>query len=197
MPLALEVFYIDPKADHGQAMIDQVTFAREYETAFNDGYHTGFEEAQATMAAQAAHSKTELAQQLQKLSFTYHEAQAHVLTALQPLLRHILDQVLPLIARETLGPIVMETLIPLADRLSDAPLILRVNPASQWAVQTVIEAGTTLPLRLCADPALSEGQVHLQLGLAEAEVNLDQTTADIAIAVRGFFDLHGKDVLYG
>jgi hypothetical protein len=91
----------------------------------------------------------------------------------------------------------METLIPLADRLGDAPLILRVNPASQLAVQTVIETGTSLPLRLCSDPSLSEGQVHLQLGLAEAEVNLDQTTADIAIAVRGFFDLHGKDVLYG
>ena len=197
MPLALEVFLMDAKADHEQTMIDQVTFEREFETAFNDGYRTGFEEAQASMAAQAARNKTELAQQLQKLSFTYHEAQAHVLTALQPLLRHILDQVLPLIARETLGPIVMETLIPLANRLSDAPLVLRVNPASQLAVQSVIEAGTSLPLRLCADPAMSEGQVHLQLGLAEAEVNLDQTTADIAFAVRGFFDLHGKDVLYG
>ncbi|MEI6801423.1 MAG: flagellar biosynthesis protein, partial [Pseudomonadota bacterium] len=60
-----------------------------------------------------------------------------------------------------------------------------------------IDVNTSLPLKLIADPTLGEGQVRLQLGLTEAEVNLDQATADIAAAVRGFFDLFGKDVLYG
>ena len=109
----------------------------------------------------------------------------------------VVTQIMPQIARATLGPIVMETLIPLADRLGQAPLTLRVNPATQASVQALIETKTSLPLTIKADPALGEGQAHLHMGTAEAEVDLDQATADIAAAVRGFFDLFGKDHLYG
>ena len=88
-------------------------------------------------------------------------------------------------------------LIPLADRLGQAPVILRVNPAAQQALLSAIEANTSLPIQITPDPTLGEGQVHLQLGTAEAELDLDKATADIAAAVRGFFDLFVKDHLHG
>ena len=197
MALALEVFETDPKAAPDRIILDQIAFKREQVSSYDTGYRAGWEEANATAAAHAARSKTDLAQHLQQLSFTYHEAQAHVLAALQPLLVQVVGQIMPQIARETLAPLVVETLMPLANRLGHAAVTLRVNPASQQAVQSLIEAGTSLPLTIQPDATLGEGQVHLLLGTAEAEVDLDQATADIAAAVRGFFDLFGKDHLHG
>ena len=197
MSLALEIFETDIRAAQDQIILDPIAFEREQVSSYDNGYRAGWEEAQATLAAHDARSKADLSQHLQKLTFTYHEAQAHVLKALQPLLEYIVGRVLPQIAIETLAPIVLETLIPLADRLGQAALVLRVHPESRSTVQTLIEARTSLPLTILPDATLGEGQVHLQLGQAEAEVNLDQTTTDIANAVRGFLNLYGKDVLYG
>ncbi len=197
MSVLLEIFETDARAAPDQIILDPIAFERERVSTFDKGYRAGWEEAQTTLAADAERSKADLAQHLQTLSFTYHEAQAHVLTALQPLLCHLVGQVLPQIARETLAPIVVETLIPLADRLGQVALMLRVHPSTLSTVQTLLEARISLPLTILPDATLGKGQVHLQLGPAEGEVNLDQTTTDIATAVHGFFDLHGKDVLYG
>lgn len=197
MALSLEVFATDPMAAPDRIVLDQIAFAREQLSSYENGYRAGWEEASATPTALAARSKNDLSQHLQKLSFTYHEAQAHVLAALHPLLLQVVGQLMPQIAREALAPMVVEMLIPLADRLGQAPVILRVNPAAQQALLAAIEANTSLPIQITPDPTLGEGQVHLQLGTAEAELDLDKATADIATAVRGFFDLFGKDHLHG
>ena len=197
MPLSLELFETDPKAAADRIVLDQIALAREQTASYDTGYRAGWEEAHATSAAYAARCKADLSQHLQSLSFTYHEAQAHVLAALQPLLRHVVEHILPKIAHDGLAAMIVETLAPLADRMGHAPLILRVNPATQSAVQSLIEENQSLPLTVITDPSLGEGKVHLHLGLTEAEVDLNQATADIAAAIRGFFDLFGKDVLHG
>lgn len=197
MALSLEVFPTDPTVAPERMILDQIAYEREQASLYESGHRAGWQEASATATALAARSQIDLAQHIQHLSFTYHEAQAHVLAALQPLLLQMVCQILPQIARESLAPIVVETLIPLANRLGKAPLVLRVNPAMQRAVQTLIAPTTSLPLTVQADPALGTGQVHLALGTAEAVVDLDQATADIATAVRGFFALYGKEPPHG
>jgi flagellar assembly protein FliH len=197
MVLALEVFETDPKADCEPIILDQIAFAREQSLSYDIGYRAGWEQASVTAAALDARAKTDLAQHLQQLSFTYHEAQAHVLAALNPLFVHLVGQIMPQIARASLAPIVVETLMPLADRLGHAAVTVRVNPASAQAVQTLIDASTSLPLTIQQDAALGEGQAHLHLGAVEAEVDLDQACADIAAALHGFLDLFGKDHLHG
>ena len=137
--------------------------------------------------------RAELARNLQNLSFTYHEARSHILSAIEPLLLQVVGQLLPEIARETLAPFVLETLMPLAEGLGDAPVILVLNSASRAAVEALLEQATGLPITIQEEPTLGEGQVFIKLGVVEAQVDLDQATADIAAAVRGFFDLPGKD----
>lgn len=197
MALSLEVFSTDPASAQDHILLDHIAFKREQVASYQAGYKAGWDDANGTAAAFAARSKTDLSQHLQQLSFTYHEAQAHVLAALKPLLEHVVSQIMPQMARETLAPLVVETLMPLADRLGDAAVILRVNPATQEAVHALIDASTSLPLRFQPDATLGEGKVHLHLGLTEAEVDLDQATADIAAAVRGFFALYAKETLHG
>ena len=117
----------------------------------------------------------------------------HILKAVEPLMLQIVGRLLPEIARETLAPFVLETLMPLAEGLADAPITLVINPAARAAVEALLEQATGLPLIIAEEPTLSEGQVYLKLGLVEAQIDLDRATADIAAAVRGFFDLPGKD----
>ena len=60
-----------------------------------------------------------------------------------------------------------------------------------------MEQATGLPLIVIEEPSLGEGQVYLRMGDTETRIDLDRATADIASAVRDFFDHTEKDQSYG
>jgi flagellar assembly protein FliH len=72
-------------------------------------------------------------------------------------------------------------------------VVLVLNPTARPAIEALLEQATGLPVTIQEEPTLGEGQVFIKLGTVEAQVDLDQATADIAAAVRGFFELPGKD----
>jgi flagellar assembly protein FliH len=133
--------------------------------------------------------RTDLARHLQALGFSYQEARMHVLKAIEPLLIEIVARLLPDLARETLAPVVLEALMPMAEAMADTPVTLVMNPAARPAIEQLLERATGLPLVLQEEPTLGEGQVYLRLGTSETQIDLDRAIADITAAVRGFFDL--------
>lgn len=194
MVLKLEVFDAEPKpAKSHTVVLDRVALEDEKLASYETGYRAGWDDASAALSEDQSRIRSELARNLQTLSFTYHEARSHVLKAVEPLLLQIVGQLLPEIARETLGPFVLETLMPLAEGLGDAPVTLVINPAARPAVEALLDQATGLPLTIEEEPTLGEGQVYIRLGTVETQVDLDKATAEIASAVRGFFDLPGKD----
>jgi len=194
MPLKLEVFETEVRPAKAQTVVlDRVTLEDEKLAAYDSGYRAGWEDANAADSEDQTRIRADLARNLQSLSFTYHEARTHILKAIEPLMLQIVGRLLPEIARESLAPFVLETLMPLAEGLGDVPVKLVLNPASRAPVEALLEQATGLPVVIEEEPTLGEGQVYLKLGAAESEVDLDQATADIAAAVRGFFDLPGKD----
>jgi flagellar assembly protein FliH len=82
----------------------------------------------------------------------------------------------------------VEAVMPLAEQMADAPLVLVLNPAVREPVETLVAQATGLPLTIEEEPSLGEGQVYIRLGAAEAKVDLTQVADDIAAAVRGFFN---------
>ena len=116
---------------------------------------------------------------------------------MQPLIHEIVASLLPQMARETLASVALETLMPLADEMADTPVAIVLNPASRAAVEALLEQATGLPLTVIEEPTLGEGQVYLRLGDVETRVDLDRAIADIATAVRDFFDHTEKDQRYG
>ncbi len=194
MALKLEVFDTDkqPHKTH-TVILDRAALEDEKLASYETGYKAGWDDASAAMTEDQTRIRAELARNLQTLSFTYHEARNHVLKAVEPLLLQIVGQLLPEIARETLAPFVLETLMPLAEGLGDAPVTLVINPAARASVEALLEQATGLPLAIEEEPTLGEGQVYIRLGTVETRVDLDKATAEIASAVRGFFDLPGKD----
>lgn len=194
MALKLEVFDTEGKPTKTQTVVlDRVALEDEKLASYDTGYRAGWEDANAAQSEDQTRMRADLSRNIQALGFTYHEARSHILKAIEPLMVQIVGRLLPEIARETLAPFVLETLMPLAEGLADAPVTLVLNPASRAPVEALLEQATGLPMTIEEEPSLGEGQVYIKLGAVETQVDLDKATAEIASAVRGFFNLPGKD----
>lgn len=194
MALKLEIFETGAKPGPAETVVlDRVALEDEKLAAYDSGYRAGWDDASSAQAEDQNRIGVDLARNLQSLSFSYHEARTHILKAIEPLMLEVVGRLLPEIARESLAPLVLETLMPMAEALGDTPVKLVLNPAARLPVEALLEQATGLPLVIEEEPTLGEGQVYLKFGSAESEVDLDQATSDIAAAVRGFFDLPGKD----
>ncbi|MCE6952361.1 flagellar biosynthesis protein [Cereibacter sphaeroides] len=197
MALRLEVFETDLPEAAEVIVTDAATLEEGRLASYEEGYSAGWEDATTAQAEDQARMRSDLARTMQALGFTYHEARMHVLRAVEPLLAAVISRILPDVAREALAPIVLETLMPLAEQMAEAPVTLMLNPASRPAVEALLEEATGLPLTLVDEPTLGEGQVSLRLGAAETQVDLDRAVAEIALAVRNFFDLSEQEIRHG
>ncbi|MDR0809133.1 MAG: flagellar biosynthesis protein [Gemmobacter sp.] len=192
MALKLESFEatdIPPAAESGadHAMED----ARL--AAFEQGYTAGWDDASNASAQDQTRIRADLARSIQALGFTFHEARTHVLKALGPLIQEMTVRLLPELAREALAPTVLETLLPLAERLAEAPIDLVLNPAARTPVESLLEQATGLPLNIVEEPLLGEGQVYLRLDGCETRIDLDAATGQLTAALRGFFGLSAQE----
>lgn len=166
--------------------------------AYERGYAAGWEDAVAARDSDALRLREDLAQNLRDLAFTFQEARAHVLRSLEPLLRAMVDRVLPETARAGFGAAVAAEAMAAARSAAAAPVEILVAPESITAVETALGEDPALPLRLVADPMLAEGQARFRMGAEETA--LDQ--AALLAAIRGLVDdfltqPHERAVLHG
>ena len=194
MVLRLEIFESEEtRAAPDTVVLDTSVLEEAKLTAYDAGYSAGWEDATAAQSGDQTRIRAELARNLQTLSFTYQEARSHILRAIEPLFDEMVGKLLPSLARETLGGVVLDALMPMAEGLADAPVTLVLNPTVRAAVEPLIANATGLPLIIEEEPSLGEGQVYLRFGTSETLVDLDRATTEIATALRGFFDLNCKE----
>lgn len=198
MVLKLEVFETN-QTERAQktVVIDSMQLEETKLASYDAGYTAGWEDAAAAHSTDQSKVKADLARNLQTLSFTYHEARNHILKSLRPLLMEISAKLMPEVARHTLAPMILETLLPIAESLVETPVELRLNPLARKSVETLLEGSTSLPLQISEERSLSEGQVYLKLGTQEAKVDLDRAIGEIAEAISAFFDAPQKEILNG
>lgn len=158
--------------------------------AYEEGYSAGWEDAVTAQTDTRTEREAEATRNLQVLAFGYQEVRHHILRSLEPLLHDIAAQIMPKMARMVLAPVIAETLMPLAERLADTPVTLRVAPDVRDVVERLLPPITQgIPMVLRVDPALEGGQVMIGAGAAEARVDIDAATAAIAKAIADFFEL--------
>jgi flagellar assembly protein FliH len=189
--LRLEVFDMAPASDGSLQPLVEATVVEEAKVAsFEQGYSAGWEDAVAAQNGDQNRIRADLARNLQSLAFTFQDARSHVLQSIRPLILEMVERLLPEVAREALAPTVLDTLTPMAEELADAPLTLVLNPAVRGEVEDLVTRATGLPMVIEEEPSLPEGQVYIRFGPSETTVDLSQVTADIAAAVRAFFNLN-------
>lgn len=190
MSIKLEIFQAMSNNEGNQTVVLNALALEESKLeSYEKGYTAGWDDAAAAQTQDQKHASAELARNFQTLDFTYQEARTHVLMAIKPLLNALVGSLLPELARDTLAPTVLETLMPIAESLADAPITLVLNPHARVAVEVMLKDATGLPLHIIEEPSLGEGQVFLRVGDTETEVNLERAINDISLAVRNFFEL--------
>ena len=198
MALRLEVFETPETTARPETVVLDTSALEEARlAAYDNGYRAGWDDAAAAQDQDQTRVRADLARNLQALSFTYHEARSHMLQALRPLVEDMVSRLLPVLARESLGGVILEEIMPVAENLVDVPVVLVINPSARPAVEALIAEATGLPLTIEEEESLGEGQAYLRFGAEELRVDLDRAVTDIAAAVRGFFELSQQEKRHG
>lgn len=185
----LEVFELtdmtDQRVELGQAELEETRLA-----SYEQGYSAGWDDAVAAQDKEIARLRADLGRNLEDMSFTFHEAHSHVLRTLEPLLHDMVNKVLPAIARQSLAPMILEHLRPIARELSDVPITLLANPVNREVLERLVIADAPFPLTFQEEESLGEGQVYLKFGTGdETRIDLDGVIGAISSAVSGFFHI--------
>ncbi|MDR9393240.1 MAG: flagellar biosynthesis protein [Roseovarius sp.] len=172
----------------GTADASDLTLEEARLEAFEKGYQAGWDDSASAQAEDARRISADFAQNLQDLSFTYHEAYTAVLSSLEPLLRQMTDTVLPSLAQETLGQQVVELLDGMASHHGPAGFEIVTAPENVQALESLAETMPQHELSIVADETLGSGQVQVRLGRAEREIDTETVLTAIRHAVSEFLD---------
>jgi len=186
-----------PERAESAIEIDPAAFEEARLVAFEKGYTAGWDDAIAAQDAETTRLRSDLGQNLQSLAFTYHEARQNVLEALRPLLIEMTAKVLPAMARDTLGQVVAEQLIPIADQVTVRPVTVVANPVSLPQIRDLLASERSLPLVFKAEPSLGECQVYLRFTETETRIDLDRVIAAIHEAVTTYFSAEKEEEAHG
>lgn len=159
---------------------------------YEAGYKAGWDDATRALSEDQSRIGAEFARNLQDLGFTFQEARAHVMHALEPLLAGMVERVLPRLVSDTIGHTIVEELLPLASDAADAPIEVVVSPASRPALENLLSASVSVPFDLIEEPTLAEGQVFLRSGKLERHIDFTSAVERIGAAVRGLYDLNER-----
>ncbi|MCV2881819.1 flagellar biosynthesis protein [Actibacterium sp. XHP0104] len=154
--------------------------------AYEEGYAAGWDDAVKAETNAQSRIGADFAKSLQDMSFTYHEARAHVLSAVGPLLEMMAEQVLPEMAQQGFAQTVLEEARKAIDHAADTPLEIIINPENRASVEALLGDDPALPLTVSDEPSLGPGQAYLRTGSHESQIDIGAVTQGIRDAVQGF-----------
>lgn len=156
--------------------------------AFDHGYRDGWDDAAKAHADEQNRISSELAGNLQALSFTYHEARAAVLSEMEDILKGLVSRVLPATMVPSLGEMIVERVRTVADEAAGIKVEIVVHPDNLPRIQSLVDGMIAPPLALQEEPSLGEGQAYIRLGEAEERVDLEAVLQGMSDAVAEFFE---------
>ncbi len=174
--------------------VDGERLEAEKLAAYDKGHAAGWAEATAAAERARADDTDAALARLQDLTFTYHEARAHVLRSLLPLIGAVADRIVPTVLRETLGARLTEMVETLAADASSAEIEIRVAPDAADPLRRALEGRVHFPLVVREDAGLDAGLHHVRLGRIERELDLAGLERGLADALAAL-DTQSKEML--
>ena len=165
--------------------------------AYETGYKAGWDDAAHAQTEDQDRIGAEFARSLQELSFTFHEARAHVIQSMHPLLDQLTARLLPELLHDALGPTILEELRPLIDEAADTPVELLVAPASRAALEPHLANYGSAAIVLREEPSMAEGQAHLRIGKTERQIDLTGALDSIKTAFDALFEINERTLKHG
>lgn len=188
-PWQLETFSAEPTRDEPVEAEEAVAVLSEEDRlqAFDKGYKDGWEDATAAHAQEQSHLSAEFGNNLQALSFTYHEARTAILAEMEALVNGLITAVLPAAAVGTLGTLIRDRVAELAETQANVPVEIVISPVNRVRLDAVLADRVAPPIVIHEEPSLGEGQAFLRFASREEKLDLDAVLAEIRTAIEGFF----------
>ncbi|KUJ76495.1 ABC transporter ATP-binding protein [Ruegeria marisrubri] len=188
MPIAhlLEHFDADPRGGVTVHPMSEEALEEERLAAFERGYAAGWEDALSAQQVSRNRIEASLAETLETLSFTYHEALHRMTLSLEPLFHSLVKIALPQMLEQGFGQQIVTQLKEMAGDQMAQPVELVVPPGVGGELQPLLEREFSMPVQLIEDAALLPGQAGLRVGTAECEVDCRALLAAIDEAFDAF-----------
>lgn len=155
-------------------------------SGFEDGYKAGWDDA--VSANKDSHDRVaaDLETSLQDIAFSFHEARAHILNGLAPLLRLMIEKVLPELAARGFPETVAALVMAEAEKAADRPLELMANPANADVLRAMLGEAPPVPVEVRENSAMGPGQAMLRGGREDQMIDMDAVLDGIRDAVEAF-----------
>jgi len=200
--LALEDFDLSPPARAAQESLGasdsegRVSDAARMEI-YEEGYQAGWDDAVKTQSEDQKRIGAEFARNLQELSFTFHEARAHVIQSMEPLLTEIVNALLPGLMAESFAQTLLEELRPLIAEAADNPIDLIVGPGCMAILEGPVSDLGNVAIKITEEPSLADGQAYFRIGKVERQVDLSGALESMRAAMSALFELNERTLKNG
>ena len=195
--IALEDFAFAASNAAGPDFVPKDQVAASESAAYEQGYSAGWDDAIRADEEAQARISAEFARNLQDLGFTFHEARAHVMRAMEPLLIEMVSKFLPAVAAEGLAALVLEEILPLADQAADGPIDLMVPVGLGAKLEALLADHSAIPVRMVEEPSLGEGQVLLRSSKLEKRIDLDEAISKVSDALSALYHTSHRSAAVG
>lgn len=188
MPIAhiLEDFTVEIASQESVKLMSDVAIEDQRLASFEQGYTAGWDDAIDAQSKDQTRLTGKLAQNLQDVSFTYHEALSQMLRSVEPVFQAITESILPEVLQDTLVPLIVGKLTEMARKQAEQPVELVVPIGVGAALRPILAQEFSVPVLLREDSKLSDGQAQLRVGTTEQEVDSLDLLQNIRSAVEAF-----------
>lgn len=193
-PLSLEEFQF---AKSAAKPISEKEVEAIRHSAYENGFQAGAADAVAAAADDHARLSADLVSALQDMSFGFHEASAHIMTNVAPVLRAMVDSVLPRFMSQSVGHTILEAVEPLIADATKQPIQVMISPGDADAVRQVIGESADVPFVIVEDPAMQTGCAHLSAGDSERQIDISGVLDRIGAAVDAVTDMNTRKIANG
>lgn len=187
-PLKLDCFDMGGTNPSSVEFLSEEMLEEERLKSFENGYQAGWDDSASAFEEDQRRVSGELANNLQELSFTYHEARNAMVGEMEEILRVMVDQILPSTLTSSLGEMIVRKVSDVANEASEVPVEIVVSPGNTQLIQNLVADKVAPPLRILEEQSLGEGQAYLRMGTAEHKFDLESVLRDISDAVANFFE---------
>ncbi|WP_027257076.1 hypothetical protein [Leisingera aquimarina] len=193
----LEDFGMNTSAEPALPAVSEELIEEQRLVSFENGYSAGWDDAVTAKDQESSRISAELANSLEDLSFTYHEAQSQLLDSLDPMFKVLTSAVLPDAMAASFGHHIVDQLADMAKGQTDQPMQIVVAPGEAAPVRSLLPDNFSVPVTVQEDSVLSPGQAYLGIGSTECEINCDALLESIQDSIEAFTYHAKEDSQYG
>ena len=153
---------------------------------YEQGYKAGWDDCVAAYAASSEKATAGLKLHLSTLFFTFDAARLAVLQEISSVLTKVIEQILPMLLKQSFLPFVIERLDAMMEASAPAGLVISVNPSLLDRMEAALGQAFQSKITLVGDISLNPERALLKIGNSEIEVDFKRYLTEISAAFQNF-----------